>query len=93
MLHAFLVQMCPSFFSKSQRLFVHKEVQKLIECMRSYKLSKGKLVHTVIMLTRHFNRHRGRSFSGGRANIHIFVFTDLENNGFEKKFITQNTNI
>ena len=38
------------------------------------------------------NRHRGRSLSGG-ANIHIFMFTDLENNGFQKKLITQNTNI
>ena len=30
-----------------------------------------------------------RSLSGG-ANIHIFVFTDLENNGFQKKLIRQN---
>ena len=30
---------------------------------------------------------------GGGANIHIFVFTDLENNGFQKKLIRQNMNI
>ena len=28
-----------------------------------------------------------------KGNIHIFVFSDFENNGFEKKLITQNTNI
>ena len=34
-----------------------------------------------------------RSLSGGREdNIHIFVFTDLENNGFQKKLIRQNMN-
>ena len=27
------------------------------------------------------------------ANIHIFVFTYLENNGFQKKLIMQNINI
>ena len=30
---------------------------------------------------------------GGGANIHIFVFTYLENSGFQKKLITQNANI
>ena len=34
----------------------------------------------------------GRSIIGG-ANIQIFVFTDLENNGILKKLITQNMNI
>ena len=38
------------------------------------------------------SRGRGRSLSGG-ANIHIFVFTDLENNGFQKTLIRQNMNI
>ena len=30
---------------------------------------------------------------GGGADIHIFVFTDHKNNRFQKKLITQNTNI
>ena len=30
---------------------------------------------------------------GGGAIIHIFVFTDHKNNQFQKKLITQNTNI
>ena len=30
---------------------------------------------------------------GGGANIHIFVFTDLEKNGFQKKLIRHNMNI
>ena len=30
---------------------------------------------------------------GGGAHIHIFVFTDHKNNRFQKKLITQNTNI
>ena len=30
---------------------------------------------------------------GGGANIHIFVFTDHKNNGFQKKLIMQNTKI
>ena len=30
---------------------------------------------------------------GGGGNIHIFVFTDLKNNRFQKKLIMQNTNI
>ena len=34
----------------------------------------------------------GRSIIGG-ANIHIFVFTDLKNNRFQKKLIMQNMNI
>ena len=38
-------------------------------------------------------RGRGRSLSGGGANIHIFMFTYLENNGFQKKLIRQNMNI
>ena len=32
-------------------------------------------------------------WGGGGANIHTFVFTNLENNRFQKKLITQNTNI
>ena len=35
----------------------------------------------------------GRSIIGGGANIHIFVFTDLKNNRFQKKLIMPNTNI
>ena len=36
----------------------------------------------------------GRSIiGGGGGNIHIFVFTDLKNNRFQKKLIMQNTNI
>jgi hypothetical protein len=34
-----------------------------------------------------------RSISGGGGDIHIFVFTDLKNNRFQKKLIMQNTNI
>ena len=30
---------------------------------------------------------------GWGAHIHIFVFTDHKNNRFQKKLITQNTNI
>jgi hypothetical protein len=30
---------------------------------------------------------------GMGANIHIFVFTDHKNNGFQKKLIMQNTKI
>ncbi len=30
---------------------------------------------------------------GGGSNIHIFVFTDIKNNRFQKKLIMQNTNI
>ena len=29
--------------------------------------------------------------TGGGANIHIFLFTDLKNNGFQKKLMMQNT--
>ena len=32
-------------------------------------------------------------WGGGGADIHIFVFTDHKNNRFQKKLITQNTNI
>ena len=37
-------------------------------------------------------RDRARSISEG-ANIHIFVFSDLESRGFQEKLITQNSNI
>jgi hypothetical protein len=30
---------------------------------------------------------------GGGDHIHIFVFTDLKNNQFQKKLIMQNTNV
>jgi hypothetical protein len=33
------------------------------------------------------------SIIGEGAHIHIFVFTDHKNNGFQNKLITQNTNI
>ena len=33
------------------------------------------------------------NWGGGGAHIHIFVFTDHKNNRFQKKLITQNTNI
>jgi hypothetical protein len=33
------------------------------------------------------------NWEGGGAHIHIFVFTDHKNNRFQKKLITQNTNI
>ena len=33
------------------------------------------------------------NWGGGGANIHIFVFTDHENNRFQKELILRNTNI
>ena len=36
---------------------------------------------------------RQRDNWGGGANIHIFVFTDHKNNGFQKKLMMQNTKI
>jgi hypothetical protein len=36
----------------------------------------------------------GRSIiGGGGGHIYILVFTDLKNNQFQKKFMTQHTNI
>ena len=38
-------------------------------------------------------RRKIDNWGGGGGNIHIFMFTDLENNRFQKKLIMQNTNI
>ncbi len=35
----------------------------------------------------------GSIIGGGGGHIHIFVFTDLKNNLFQKKIIMQNTNV
>ena len=38
-------------------------------------------------------RSKFDNWGGGGAHSHIFVFTDHKNNRFQKKLITQNTNI
>ena len=49
--------------------------------------------------TRNLRLHEGSGVAsvvncgGGGGNIHIFVFTDHENNRFQKELITQNTKI
>ena len=51
-----------------------------------------------IFCAQHFRNHRptgaGRTIIGrGGANIHIFVFTECKNDGFQKKLIRQSTNV
>ena len=43
--------------------------------------------------TRNISAVASSIMGGGGAHIHIFVFTDHKNNRFQKKLITQNTNI
>ena len=42
---------------------------------------------------RGYKHHRRRKIDKWGDHIHIFVFTDLKNNRFQKKLIMQNTNI
>ena len=55
---------------------------------------KDKIVLSMKYLDMMVRYTRGgvRSIIGG-ANIHVFVVTDLENNGFQKKLIRQHMNI
>ena len=84
---------CIMHENKSQHACIHiinyYEIRKLVNCM-----SKS-VLYTKMILARYTNATLcgvANSIIGG-ANIHIFVFTDLKNNWFQKKLMMQNTNI
>ena len=49
-------------------------------------------IRIALELSYHVNSGVARSIIEG-VHIHIFVFTDRKNNRFQKRLITQNTNI